>query len=281
MVPGMPHHTTPFRTHDGLRLHPHDWPLPRPRARLLLVHGLGEHGGRYARLAGELNAAGIAVRAYDQRGHGRSEGKAGTVGSTDDAPSRDVAAIFDRYAAEADDLPFLFGHSMGGRVVMHAVTVLGLAPRGVVASAPALASHANNAQRALARLLSTLWPSLTLRNGLPANRLSHAPQVEREYLDDPLNHERISARLAHFIFTGGPAVIEQAPRLSLPMLLQIAGDDHLVDPSGARRFAAAAPAEWLEAHDYAGLYHELYNEAEASRARVVGDLLHWLERQLA
>lgn len=270
-----------FQTPDGADLQLHDWPSASPRARLLLVHGLGEHGGRYARLAGELNEAGISVRGFDHRGHGRSSGRRGGAGDAADQLSRDTCQVFASYAAEGVDRPFLLGHSLGGLLVLHAVCCLQLRPRGLVVSSPALASHASSFQRLLAGIAGRLAPALTLANGLPADRLSHAPEVERTYLDDPLNHDRISARLAHFIFSAGPAVIAAAPSLRVPTLLQVAGADRLVDAEGARDFAAAAPAHVLAWHRYEGLFHEIYNEAEPARTQVVGDLLDWLQIQIA
>lgn len=269
---------TAFRTRDGLDLHLSDWPAPRPRARMLVVHGLGEHSGRYAALAGDLNALGISVRAFDHRGHGRSQGKRGTVGTDPDCLSRDAVEVFNTYAGEGNDLPFLFGHSMGGLVAMHAVGKLGLRPRGLVASSPALASHAGKFDRLLSKVLLRLAPDLTVANGLPADKLSHAPGIERAYLDDSGNHNRVSARLARYIFDAGPEVIALAPTWPLPTLLQIAGSDRLVDPAGARAFAAAAAAQQVECHDYADLYHEIYNEAEPARGLVLTDLTTWLHQ---
>ena len=269
-----------FQTRDGVMLHLNDWPAPQPHARLLLVHGLGEHSGRYAALAGELNAQGISVRSFDHRGHGRSAGKRGVVGSDSDCLSRDAVEVFNAYAEEGSDLPFLLGHSMGGLVVMHAVAQLGLRPRGLIASSPALASHAGVFDRLLSKLLLHVAPDLTVANGLPADKLSHAEDIERAYLDDPLNHNRISARLARYIFDAGPEVIAAAPQWTVPTLLQIAGSDQLVDPAGARAFAAAAPKAMVECHDYAGLYHEIYNEAEPARGVVLADLTTWLHQHL-
>ena len=269
-----------FQTRDGVMLHLNDWPAPQPHARLLLVHGLGEHSGRYAALAGELNAQGISVRSFDHRGHGRSAGKRGVVGSDSDCLSRDAVEVFNAYAEEGSDLPFLLGHSMGGLVMMHAVGKLGLRPRGLIASSPALASHAGAFDRLLSKLLRHVAPDFTVANGLPADKLSHAPGVEQAYLGDPLNHNRISARLARYIFDAGPQVIAAASEWTVQTLLQIAGNDQLVDPAGARAFAEAAPREVVELHDYAGLYHEIYNEAEPARSTVVNDLMAWLNTRL-
>ncbi|NDK38274.1 alpha/beta fold hydrolase [Pseudoxanthomonas gei] len=269
-----------FQTRDGLALHLNDWPVAQPRARMLLVHGLGEHSGRYAALAGDLNAQGISVRAFDHRGHGKSGGTRGVNGRDADCLSRDALEVFESYAAEGSDLPFLFGHSMGGLVAMHAVGRLGLRPRGLIASSPALASHAGKFDRLLSKVLLRLAPDLTVANGLPADKLSHAPGIERAYLDDPDNHNRVSARVAQYIFEAGPEVIAAAPGWSVPTLLQIAGSDLLVDPAGARAFAAAAPKASVECHDYTDLYHEIYNEADPARTGVVADLSKWLAARL-
>ena len=83
-----------FQIRDGLKLHLNNWPVAQPRARMLIVHGLGEHSGRYAALASELNAQGISVRAFDHRGHGRSPGKCGTLNKDPDCLSHDVVEIF-------------------------------------------------------------------------------------------------------------------------------------------------------------------------------------------
>jgi len=272
--------TASFLTEHGTRLHRRDWRAAQPRARLLLVHGLGEHSGRYARLGEELAAAGISVCAYDHRGHGQSEGPRGVLEGHDTQLAHDLLDVFQAYAAEGHDLPFVFGHSLGGLVVLYASVVMGLTPRGIIASSPALATHTGRLQRKLATWLVGRWPHFTLRNGLPADKLSHDPFVGPDYRQDPLNHSRISARLAYFLFAAGRRTLEGAASLKVPTLLQYAADDHLVDPAGSRAFAAAAPQRKLEAHEYLRLYHEIYNEADADRSRVVADLLRWLDLQL-
>lgn len=264
---------------DGTRLHLHDWPVAQPRARLLFVHGLGEHGGRYAKLAGELNALGISVRGYDQRGHGLSGGARGAVPNRD-ALARDLLQVFDAYTSEAADTPFLLGHSMGGLVVVHATVLLGLKPRGLVTSSPALATWASPFDRWLAGTLQNLLPNLPVGNGLKRDKLSHDANVVNAYRTDSLVHNKITPRLAQYFFEAGPQVVANAGILGVPTLLQVAGSDALVNPVGAREFAALAPPQLLEAREYADAYHEIYNEAEPLRTQVVADLTRWLQAQL-
>lgn len=280
MMAAMAQGNDSIRLRDGTHLKYYDWPVENPRGYLLIVHGLGEHAGRYARLAGELNTLGLSVRAYDQRGHGRSEGRRGVLPAGDDVLPNDLIEVFADFAREADDDPFLLGHSLGGLVVLHAVTMLGLRPRGLVASAPGLAAFVSRADRWLARILRRLLPDLAIASGLKDDKLSHDADVVRAYREDPLVHDRVSARLACYLLGKGDEVIAAAPNLQVPTLLQIAGSDELVDPAGARAFARLAPPGQLTVRDYTSLFHEIYNETESARSEVVGDLMGWLQARL-
>lgn len=260
---------------DGQALRLHDWPLPHARDGVLIVHGLGEHAGRYDALARWFNALGYAVRSYDQRGHGESPGPRGVLKHADDLLA-DLAIVHDDYARTLGAAPLLLGHSMGGLVALRSVLDGRVAPKALVLSSPALRSHASKALQLLAATLVRLVPNLPLRNGLKLAYLSHDPQVIAAYRDDVLCHNRISPRLADFIFRAGAACIADADRLAIPTLLLVAGDDGLVDASGSRDFSAAAPAERLAAHYFATLYHELFNEAEPGRGQVLMQLQDWL-----
>ncbi|HZX69466.1 MAG TPA: alpha/beta hydrolase, partial [Rhodanobacter sp.] len=128
---------------------------------------------------------------------------------------------------------------------------------------------------------SRLLPSLPLRNGLDADKLSHDAQVVADYRRDPLQHGWITPRLADFIFTNGAACIADAARLQVPTLLLVADSDELVDPSGSRAFAKAAAASGqLTTRFFSTLYHELFNEAEPGRSQVLMQLGDWLGRQV-
>lgn len=274
----------PFTLRDGLNIALYDWPLPmrqRPRAVVLIVHGLGEHAWRYDPLAQRLNEWGYVVRAYDQRGHGESGGKPGTL-SDDDDLLEDLAEVVDdtrRHIAQPWSCPLiLLGHSMGG-LVCAAFVRQNMAPvDGLVLSSPALDAGLGAVQKLLIGLLYRWAPNLTLGNGLDASRISHDPAVVAAYGKDPLVHDRISARLAHFIATHGPEVLEAAPRWVMPTLLMYAGDDRLVDPQGSRAFAAAAPPSRVASRCFDGLYHEIFNESDSSP--VYAELRAWLDRQV-
>ena len=274
------------RTHwqtmaDGQRLYVRDWPCRDARHAVLLVHGLGEHSGRYEALARWFNARGWAVRGYDQRGHGRTPGRRGALRRAGDLPD-DLAAVYRDYAATLPRAPLLLGHSMGGLVALRAVLDGGVAPPALVLSSPALRAHTPRWLRRLARVLARALPDLPLHNGLPFAGISHDPQVVAAYRRDPLRTALITPRLADFIFRAGAACIDDAPRLRVPTLLLVAGSDRLVDPAGSRDFADGAWAtQRLTTRFFDTLYHELFNEAEPGRGQVLKQLGDWLARAAA
>lgn len=265
---------------DGQRLWVRDWPRTYSRGAVLIVHGLGEHSGRYARLAQWFNQRGYAVRSYDQRGHGKSPGQRGGLRHADDLLA-DLASVYADYSSKQAQPPVLLGHSMGGLVALRTVLDGALVPSALVLSSPALRSWAAPRLIRLARVLSRLAPRLPLRNGLDAEKLSHQAQVIIDYRCDPLQHSWITPRLANFIFNDGATCIADGSRLAVPTLLLVADSDGLVDPSGSRAFAKAASGTGqLTTRYFSTLYHELFNEAEPGRSQVLMQLGDWLGRQL-
>ena len=279
------HYTlTTFAAHDGAMLACYEWPLPRgvaPRGTVLLVHGLGEHMGRYDALAQVLNDWGFAVCGYDQHGHGRSDGKPGTL-PTDTRLIDDLAEMVDhtRASMRPGQPLVLLGHSMGGLVVGRFVA-LGVRPVDLlVMSSPALDPGLGAVQKLLLATLPKIAPNLCVSNGLDAQYLSHDAAVVQAYRTDPMCHDRVSGRLARFIAEGGPAVVAQARRWVVPTLLMYAGADRLVNPAGSRAFAAAVPAAVVDVQPFEALYHEIFNEAAPERAQVLARLQTWLDQRL-
>ena len=276
------HHSHLHRMPDGAQLALHDWPLPAParRASVLLVHGLGEHALRYRALAEQLNAWGLAVRGYDHYGHGQSSGPRGGLARDDQLVEHLGTLIDTTRAGLAPGEPLvLLGHSMGG-LVAAALVARALRPvDALVLSSPALALRTSALQRLLLATLPALLPNLRIANGLDPDDLSHDAAQVAAYRADPINHDRLSARLARFLATEGARVMAQAPHWRVPTLLLWGEADRIVDPQGCARFAQAAPQAVLTARSFAGLYHELFREADPAPA--LAALRHWLRSRLA
>lgn len=273
----------PFTLRDGLNIALYDWPLSprrRPRAVVLIVHGLGEHAWRYDTVAQRLNEWGFCVRAYDQRGHGDSGGARGVLQDDDDL-LEDLEELIDdtrRHIAQPWSCPLvLLGHSMGGLVASSLVQRGRAQVDALVLSSPALDTGMSGFQRWLTRVLVRWAPDLTVSNGLDACGISHDAAQVAAYRSDPLVHDRISARLARFIDSNGPHVVAAAPSWTVPTLLMYAGADRLVQPDGSRAFAAVAPSQQVHSHCFDGLFHEIFNEADPSP--VYAELGAWLDER--
>lgn len=272
---------TTFVASDGDNVVIQDWPLEpgvRLRGVVILVHGLGEHAGRYDHVARQLNEWGFAVRGYDQCGHGESGGLPGSL-PTDTRLLDDLADIVDSTRARMDKhTPLIvLGHSMGGLVAGRFVSLGIRQVDALVMSSPALNPGLSAFQKLLVAVLPKLFPNLRVGNGLNASYISHDPAVVAAYQADKLVHDRISARLARFIATAGPATVALAPQWKVPTLLMYAGEDKLVQPQGSRDFAAAAPAALVTTHCFENLYHEIFNELDA--APVFATLRQWLDER--
>ncbi|MFM7396617.1 MAG: lysophospholipase [Gammaproteobacteria bacterium] len=266
-----------FRSRDGTQLAVYDWPVAGAALTALIVHGLGEHAGRYELLARWLNSKGIAVRAYDHFGHGYSEGPRGGLLRENQLPEHlsEIATFTLSQPAFAGRHLVLIGHSLGGLVVASAMRRGLIAPRLAVLSSPALAVRMAAWQRAAVKILPRLAPTLTLGNGLDPTKLSHDTQVVADYINDPLVHDRICARLGAYVALEGENVLAAASRWATPTCLLYAGDDRAVDPSGSQRFAAAAPSKLVTSQCFPAMYHEIFNEPDRALA------LSGLEKALA
>ena len=258
-----------IETRDGLTLRGREWPHEPARGTIVLVHGLGEHVGRYAHVAAFFNARGWRVVGYDHRGHGRSDGERGRLAAVDDLLV-DLARAIDAVRAEHPGGPLvLLGHSLGGLVAARFVAGA-LAPAAdwsrpvdaLLLSSPVLDTAMKPLQKAMLAVLGPLTPNHAVANGLKPEWISRDPAVVAAYKADPLVHDRIAPRLARFIVDGGEFVRRVAPRWTVPTLLLYAGADRCVPPAGSAAFAAAAPPAVVTARVYPRLFHEIMNEPE-------------------
>jgi len=273
------------QTQDGLALHMRRWsPTAAPRGQVLIVHGLGEHGGRYAHVAAALHAHGWEVTAYDQRGHGHSAGAQGDVAQADSLLA-DLAQVIDSVRAQQPGPLVLLGHSLGGLVAARFVAEA-LRPNpaawvreidALVLSSPALDAGMNGLQRLLLAVVPRVLPHLRVNNGLDPAWISRDAAVVKAYVDDPLVHDRISGLLGRFFAEAGPEVQAVAAQWRVPTLLMWAGADRCVRPEGSARFAAAAPRSAVTAREWPGFAHEIFNEPE--KGEVLAELHAWLDRR--
>jgi alpha-beta hydrolase superfamily lysophospholipase len=267
-----------FTASDGENLAVQDWPLDEgqpARGTVLIVHGLGEHAGRYDGLAHRLNEWGFAVRSYDQYGHGESDGPRGGLSH----PNRlldDLADLVETARVRNPGQPLvLLGHSLGGLVAAGFVARTLMAVDALVLSSPALATRLTPVQKVLLSVVPRIAPNLTVGNGLDPRYLSHDLRVVEAYVNDPRVHDRISGRLARFIADEGDLVRARAGSWKVPTLLMYAGDDRLVDPAGSQAFAAHASAQYVTSRCFDGMYHEIFNELDAQP--VYDGLRQWLD----
>lgn len=266
-------------TADGIALATCRWAAPPARrGRILLVHGLGEHAGRYGHVAEWLSARGWAVQAYDQRGHGRSGGSRGALPHPD-ALLDDLARVLDAVRADGADPLVLLGHSLGGLVAAQFVARAIRPVDALVLSSPALDPGLTGAQRLQLALGHALVPGLAMSNQLDPALLSHDPDVVRAYREDPLVHDRVTARLVRMVVDAGAEVRARATGWTVPTLLLWAGADRIVSPAGSEAFAQRAPKGVVESRRFDALFHEILNEADA--AEVYGTLGRWLDARAA
>jgi alpha-beta hydrolase superfamily lysophospholipase len=225
----------------------------------------------------------ISIWALDHRGHGKSEGKRGHILNFEQYISD--LHLFIEMAAK--DLPenrkmFLLGHSMGGLIALNYALQNPEPIDAVIASSPALGMvvEVPAVKNMLAKVMSSLWPGLTLSNELDATKISNDENVVRAYQDDSLVHDRISARWFTEFLAAMEVVNQQADRMKIPTLLQVAADDHLVNAQSSQRFFEKLTVDDKTLYVYEGLYHEIYNEVPDQKQKVLADLEEWLENQL-
>ena len=282
------------RTRDGLDLITHHWPLagarPAPGV-VLLVHGLGEHAGRYAHVAKHLNQHGWAVASFDHRGHGRSPGKRGALRESSDL-LHDLAAAVDATRRAYPGRPLvLLGHSLGGAIAARFTAALAqpsesaeAAPwarpvDALVLSSPALAIPISRVQKLLLATVGQLTPDVAVSNGLQPDWICNAPATVAAYLADPLVHDRVTGRLSSWLLEAGENVRQRASQWATPTLIMWGGQDRCVLPEGSAEFARNAPAGLVQNRPWPTLSHEIFNEAE--QGEVLQALSDWLGQHVS
>ncbi len=275
--------TGSFTGDGGITIFYRQRPAEPERGRIVIAHGLGEHSGRYAHVMERMIRMGISVWALDHRGHGRSGGKRGHINAFQEylLDLGQMIRIAKKGAPEKMKC-LLLGHSMGGLMALAFAEESAGLIHGVVASSPGLAPAMKVPviKGFMGKLMSNIWPGLTFDNELDSSHLSHDASVVKAYDTDPLVHRRVSARWFTEFMTAMDHTLQHGSKITIPVLMQVAGDDRLVDAKTSETFFQSIRAEDKTLHVYDGLYHEIYNEVEEHRQRVLADLEGWLNDHL-
>lgn len=265
---------------DGITFHTRTWePEGKIKAVVALIHGHGEHIGRYENVASALTSAGYVLAGYDSRGHGKSTGPRGYIPDYD-ALMNDIGAFISRLGEKYSGQPvFLYGHSMGGNQVINYALRRHPKIAGVIATGPwlKLAFEPSRVQVILARIMNNILRSFTQPSGLDTKGLSHDVEVVRLYDNDPLNHNKVSARLFVGMYESGLWALEHASEFSLPLLLMHGGADPITSAAASRQFAGQAGKN-VTLSIWDGLYHEIHNEFE--QGEVFKVMIEWLDKHI-
>jgi len=253
-------------SHLGLSLHAYHWPATTAAngKAIGIIHGLGEHGGRYTRVAEYFNKHGFEVFAFDHQGHGRSDGAKGAIQSWDSLVSE--INTFRSAINGALNTPhelILWGHSMGALLLLEYLVSQSEASTltGAVVTSPPLklGSPPPKILTRLASVAASMVPTLTKSNELIAEELSHDPAVVEAYVSDPNNHNRVSMLLGHELLNAPKRLLAQSQSLPVPTLFMHGDADRICDVEGTKQFVKAAIGD-VQLRIWPGLYHETHNE---------------------
>ncbi|WP_291426994.1 alpha/beta hydrolase [Deinococcus sp.] len=269
-------------TVPGAPVNGYMWQAARPRGAVLLAHGFGEYVGRYVEgyhgLIPALVESGLTVYAYDQRGHGTSEGRRAVVDMNDLVADHLRA----REALRGQALPvFLFGHSMGGLISAASAARDPRGLSGVILSSPALLVGENEPalKKKLAPLLARVAPRLGVTE-LPTSHLStQADQVRLYEEDQQIYHGKVPSLSAATMLVLSAQLWKAYPKWTLPTLVFHGSQDQVTDPRGSKRFFDLLPAADKTYMEFSGGYHELLNDK--ARAEVRELILSWLLERTA
>ena len=269
---------------DGTRLAYRAWPASSSGATattttvtFAVLHGLGEHAGRYDRFARGMAPYGMATYALDLRGHGKSDGQRGHVDSWSQWID-DAAAFVTHVETRAQGEVVPLGHSFGGNLLLSTIRA-GRLPnaRRFVVSAPALRLKVRVPawKSSLATITSRLLPRMSIPNGVDAATVSRIPEVVEAYRTDPLVHSRISSRLYAEWATAAAENLARAGEIKIPFLILAGSADPLIDSSGSEDLHNRAPDTstlvMLE-----GRYHEPFNDLGSDE--VFATLAEWVRK---
>ena len=278
----MHHFQTSWRSTDGLKLFAQGWePVDIPqKAVVCLVHGLGEHTSRYTHVAQAFCNQGFALFGFDLRGHGQSDGKHGHFESIE-LVLQDIDILLEQARECYNGFPIiLFGHSLGGVLVLYYTLTRKPSIKAVIATNPGLitAIEKQPLKVLTAKILGSLIPKATLSSGLMVTAISRDPEVVKAYKHDPLVHNKVSLGFGKIMLAVTKWTLAHANQFPLPLLLMYGSKDAIAFPEGSKKFAGQIP-KGCQLVEWEGAYHELHNEPE--KKMVFEKIVRWMKELLA
>jgi alpha-beta hydrolase superfamily lysophospholipase len=268
-----------WKTNDGLEMYSKAWvPSEKAKGVICLIHGVGEHIGRYQADGEALAGAGYTLAGFDIRGFGKSEGRRGHTPSLE-VYFDDIDLFLAQIAQRYPGLPrFLYGHSMGGALVLAYTPLRKPKVIGVISTAPSLKSSLEEQKLKvlLAKMMGNLYPTFTLKSGIDAKMLSRDPRVGDEYTNDPLVHPLVSAAWGKAMLSAIDLAFKNASSFPLPLLLMHGTKDEIAYPSSSTSFADLAPKDKVTLKMWEGFKHELHTDPE--KAEVFKTMIDWLNK---
>ncbi|MBN2742975.1 MAG: lysophospholipase [Marinilabiliaceae bacterium] len=276
----MIHHNHTFQAIDGLTLFAQSWiPDDTPKAEIIMVHGIGEHSGRYYQWASRFCEQGIAFHAIDHRGHGLSKGKPGVINHLNDYLN-DLESFIKYLTPYYHATPrFVYGHSMGGNLALNYLMHFHPQVTGAIITSPwlGLVHPPSPWMTHLVRRIDRLVPHVTISNGITPKQLTHDPVEQERAEQDQLNHTRISVRLFNRLSAAAEYLMSHPQSFTMPLLMLHGQDDSITSWEATQQFARQAPKATFKA--YTNALHELHNET--IRDEVFMDIHNWIEMQIA
>ena len=272
-----------FSGKGNIEIFTQQWIPERAKAGIILVHGLGEHSGRYSAVIEALSGKSVSFFALDHRGHGKSKGLKGHVDSFMDYIF-DLKIYINSIKSANPGLPlFMLGHSLGGAIACRYALTYQNDLNGLILSAPGLipATQLSFFERIYARFLSFALPSYSMSNGLDPAALSHDEDIVAAYIQDSLVHDLITPRFSTELSENAQFCLEKAFQLRLPLLCIHGTDDRIYSAKGTEILCQRADSEDKMLLLFPNLYHETMNELRKDRQKVLSSISKWITDRVA
>lgn len=275
----MVHKEFNLKSYDNINLFGQSWlPEGEIKAVINLIHGIGEHSTRYASMAEYYTAKGIAIYAIDYRGHGKSEGKRGHTPEYESL-MKDIDKLME-FSAKDNSCKnvFIYGHSLGGNLVINYVLRRKPNITGLIATSPwlKLAFEPPKFDVFMGGIIKKILPSFTQKSKLDISQLSRNDESNNKYEKDDLVHGYVSVSTFFGAREAARWALENASKMHVPFLLMHGSADKITSPEGSKEFALKSDKTELKIWD--GFYHEMHNEKE--NEQIFYWVINWIEKQI-